>query len=189
VATSSATVAPGWAALMAGAVTADNEPFDALEGGRRRSGVAHPGARGHLQSSSGRLPMAPAPAARTHRAHHALVLAMFGAGLAAIAVAVVLTAVANEPNTTPAHKCTDNICSNPPIRTPRAAAGLTSALNISVGGSATRRRAYTTVPTAISAWPWGCSVGQPKSHWGKTSSLISLDFPNVSIGSTQLSGA
>jgi hypothetical protein len=114
---------------------------------------------------------------------------MFGAGLAAIAVAVVLTAVANEPNTTPAHKCTDNICSNPPLRTPRAAAGLTSALNISVGGSAdpapgvyNSPDGHFSVALGLLRWPTQISLG------GKTSSLISLDFPNVSIGSTQLSG-
>ena len=189
VATSKRDRRTGLGSLDAGAVTADNEPFDALEGGVAVPGWPTLAPAATSSPAAAAFPMAPAPAARTHRAHHALVLAMFGAGLAAIAVAVVLTAVANEPNTTPAHKCTDNICSNPPIRTPRAAAGLTSALNISVGGSAdpapgvyNSPDGHFSVALGLLRWPTQISLG------GKTSSLISLDFPNVSIGSTQLSG-
>jgi hypothetical protein len=56
------------------------------------------------------FPLAAAPSARVHRGHHTWLLAMFGAGLAAISVALVLTALTEEPDTTPVPRCHDGGC-------------------------------------------------------------------------------
>ncbi len=51
------------------------------------------------------FPLARAHSARVQRAHHTWLLAMFGAGLVAISVALVLTAITKEPDTTPVPRC------------------------------------------------------------------------------------
>jgi RsiW-degrading membrane proteinase PrsW (M82 family) len=51
------------------------------------------------------FPLAGAPSARVQRAHHTWLLTMFGAGLVAISVALVLTAVTKEPDTKPVPRC------------------------------------------------------------------------------------
>lgn len=131
--------------------------------------------------------VASAPVARAHRGHHVLLLSMFGSGLAAIGVAVLLTAVTEAPNTTPAHKCVDNICSRPPIRVPTA--GLTAAFAAASAGTPDPAPVapYNSPDGHFSValllqWPAKVSLGQ------KTSSLISFVFPNTSVGSTHLSG-
>ena len=51
------------------------------------------------------FPLAGAQSVRVQRAHHAWLLSLFGAGLVAITVALVLTAVTKEPDTTPVPRC------------------------------------------------------------------------------------
>lgn len=55
-------------------------------------------------------PMATVPAPRSHRRHHSLLVAVFASGLAATIVALVLTAVFEQPNTTPVQRCPDGLC-------------------------------------------------------------------------------
>ena len=178
----------GLGSLEAGAELDDNAPFDAVEGG-----VVVPGwptlAAGAASSSSwAGYPMAPAPEARAHRGHHTLLLSMFGSGLTAIVVALVLTAVTG-PDTTPAHKCVDNICSRPPIRAPGVPApGLASVISAATAGTPDPAPVapYNSPDGKYSvalllSWPGKVSLG------AKTSSLISFVFQNASIGSTKLS--
>jgi hypothetical protein len=51
------------------------------------------------------FPLAGVQPARVQRAHHARLLAMFSAGLVAIMVALLLTAITKEPDTTPVNHC------------------------------------------------------------------------------------
>lgn len=51
------------------------------------------------------FPLAGTPVARVHRAHHTFLIGLFTAGLVAITVALVLTAVTQQPNTTPVPRC------------------------------------------------------------------------------------
>ena len=67
-------------------------------------------AQATLTQTQAEYALAAAPSARVHRAHHTWLLAMFGAGLAAISVALVLTALTEEPDTTPVPRCHDGGC-------------------------------------------------------------------------------
>jgi hypothetical protein len=55
-------------------------------------------------------PLAAATVARAHRSHQAYLLVVFLCGLAAITVALVLTAVTEVPDKTPVQRCHDGLC-------------------------------------------------------------------------------
>ena len=75
-------------------------------GDRRRGGWPTLARAPRRRPDLERLPHWPRPTHRvSSRAHHTLLLGMFGAGLTAISVALVLTAVTQEPNTKPVPRC------------------------------------------------------------------------------------
>lgn len=56
------------------------------------------------------FPLTTVPVPRAQRPHHTLLVGMFVAGLAAISVALVLTALTQEPDTKPVQRCHDGLC-------------------------------------------------------------------------------
>lgn len=69
------------------------------------------------------FPLAGAQSVRVQRAHHTWLLSLFGAGLVAITVALVLTAITKEPDTTPVPRCHLGGCPGLPGLTGSAASG------------------------------------------------------------------
>lgn len=62
-------------------------------------------------------PMAAAPPARTQRGHHSLIVGLFSVGIAAVVVALLLTALVREPDTTPVPRCHEGICPGLAVQT------------------------------------------------------------------------
>lgn len=192
---------PGLATLSTGAEPPDDVPFDAEESGRPVIGwPTLP--EGAASASWHGYASAPAPVTGSGRAHHTWLVTMFSVGAGALVVALLLTALVKEPDTTPAHPCVDNICSRPPVNPPGthpSGAFNTGAFTTGAFTSASLQTADTPDGPPVTpykspdgnfsvdlllSWPGQGTV----SVGARTSSLISFDFKSTSLGNTQLGG-
>lgn len=144
-------------------------------------GVVSPGFSGYAMDRT--------PAARSRRQHHSFLLGVFATGLAAITVALVLTAVFRQPDTTPVPRCHDGLC--PGLTSPAGGVGggaLTgTALGDGLTGAALQSAQAAGAPEPSGFQTFSSSDGHFSvalvgsglysiSLGGKSSSSIALDY-------------